>query len=61
MENKMTKDADLFYYCGKIYVRPCGRGVVLEDHPDQEHLDDVLGEGYYQAEIKIAAIEKGDG
>lgn len=52
----MTQDdpgAGSFSYTGRVYVRPVSRGVVLEDHPQQLHLDDLLGEGYYRAVISL--------
>ncbi len=27
-------------YDGKVYVRPIGRGIVLEDEPGEPHLDE---------------------
>jgi hypothetical protein len=32
-------------YEGEVYVRPVGRGVVLEEHPDRAYLDDWLETG----------------
>ena len=49
-ENKPTRD---FSYRGRIYVRPIGRGIVLEDREGKPHLDDVLEEGEYEAEIRL--------
>lgn len=47
--------APSFAYAGRIYVRLLGRGVVLEDHPQQLYLEDVLEEGYYRAVITLYA------
>lgn len=43
----------LFTYKGKIYIRPCGRGVRLDDDPQGRHLDEVLDSDFYYAEITI--------
>ncbi len=42
----------LLQYEGRIYIRPLGRGVVLEDDVNQMYLED-LPDGYYRAEIRI--------
>ncbi len=47
------KSETLFTYKGRIYVRPCGRGITLEDDPQERHLDEVLDSDYYYAEITI--------
>jgi hypothetical protein len=36
----MTSQRQQLSYDGKIYVRPVGRGIVLEDEPGEPHLDD---------------------
>lgn len=43
----------IFYYRGRCYVRPLGRGVVLSELELAPHLDDVLAEGDYQIEIRV--------
>ncbi|RJQ25065.1 MAG: hypothetical protein C4589_11680 [Peptococcaceae bacterium] len=43
----------VFEYTGKIYVRPMGRGITLEEHDDGNDLDEQLPSGYYEAEIVI--------
>lgn len=46
--------AETFAYQGIIYVRPCGRGVILVDDKRQRQFDDdVLPEGFYVAEIAV--------
>jgi hypothetical protein len=40
-------------YKGRISVRPIGRGGVLQDLELTPHLDEVLREGAYEAEIRI--------
>jgi hypothetical protein len=43
----------LFEYSGKIYIRPCGRGLCIGD--ELEDIEDAfnLPYGWYVAEIKI--------
>jgi hypothetical protein len=36
---------NLLVYEGSIYVRPIGRGIVLEDEPGEPHLDDWIEAG----------------
>jgi hypothetical protein len=36
----MTSRRQHLSYDGEIYVRPAGRGIVLEDEPGEPHLDD---------------------
>ena len=50
----LSTDATIMYYSGKCYVRPLGRGVVLSDLKFEPHLDDVLAEGDYEVEIRVA-------
>ncbi len=52
-EGAENRPAREFYYRGRIYVRPIGRGIVLEDRDGKPHLDDVLDEGEYEAEIRL--------
>ena len=40
-------------YRGRIYVRPIGRGVVLEDLELQPQFDEILPEGSYEVEFRI--------
>ena len=49
---KPTDERLLLQYEGRIYVRPVGRGVVLEDEEHRMQLDD-LPDGYYRAEIRV--------
>lgn len=45
---------EVFSYSGRIYVRPCGRGISLEDKPnDFPQLEDALPEGHLVADISI--------
>ena len=52
-EGAANKPALDFHYRGRIYVRPIGRGIVLEDRLGKPHLDDLLEEGEYEAEIRL--------
>ena len=52
-ETELSAEGLEFLSRGRIYVRPIGRGVVLEDLELKPHLDDVLDEGNYEAEIRI--------
>jgi hypothetical protein len=36
----MSPTTNQLTYEGEVYVRPVGRGVVLEEHPDRAYLDD---------------------
>ncbi len=36
----MSSETNQLTYEGEVYVRPIGRGVVLEEHPDRAYLDD---------------------
>ena len=49
----LSTDATIMYYSGKCYVRPLGRGVVLNGLMCEPHLDDVLAEGDYEVEIRV--------
>ena len=40
-------------YVGPVYVRPIGRGLVLTGLANEPHLDEVLPEGEYFAEIRV--------
>ncbi len=47
--------APLFEYKGEFYVRPCNRGTMLKDEPpyNGNGLEDMVGEGWYHAEIVL--------
>jgi hypothetical protein len=40
--DEQERRQDRLVYEGLIYVRPIGRGIVLEDEPGKSHLDDWL-------------------
>ena len=44
--------AAVFEYRGKMYMRPCDRGAVLEDI-DKQFDNDVLPDGDYVCEIRV--------
>jgi len=47
-----------FQYNGKIYIRPIGRGICLEDDQDDDRqLEERLPEGYYHAKILITKLD----
>lgn len=56
----MDKNNLEFLYVGGVYVRPCGRGIVLDDS-DNIDLSDVFQEGQYAAEIHITLRPKNNG
>lgn len=39
---QLKRRKDMLIYEGSIYVRPIGRGIVLEDEPGKPHLDEWL-------------------
>ncbi len=44
----------IFEYRGAMYMRPCDRGVILCDLPDEPQFDnDVLPDGDYYVEIRV--------
>lgn len=45
--------APLFEYAGRMYVRPCERGTILEDRPSGEGLEEILCEGRYIVQILV--------
>lgn len=52
--DKLLKPQPVFEYIGRIYVRPLGRGITLEDAPyNGNDLEEQLSSGYYEAEIVI--------
>ena len=51
-----------FHYQGKIYIRPLGRGICLEDCQPEDYLDEAIariftgssmGDGDFQVEIRV--------
>ena len=52
-DTDLARDGADLHYVGPLYVRPIGRGVVLTGLENEPHLDDVLPEGEYYAEIRI--------
>jgi len=56
----MDKPRTEFKYDGEIYIRPCGRGIILVDvtHEPFDSLEDCLPAGEYCAEIRIRKIKK---
>jgi hypothetical protein len=52
-DTNLSADGLELLYRGQIFVRPLGRGVVLDDLELKPQLDEVLDEGYYEAEIRI--------
>jgi hypothetical protein len=49
----LSRDGAEMHYVGPLYVRPIGRGVVLSGLEGEPHLDDLLPEGEYFAEIRV--------
>ena len=49
-----------YTYTGPVYVRPIGRGVVLEPDGEETHLNDLLsrvfGDGDYDMKITFSVI-----
>lgn len=49
-----------FIYSGRVYVRPCGRGLVMIDAPEGVHEDQIecaMEEGYYHFELRAVPLE----
>lgn len=58
-DKKTTEETNMdLVFAGKVYVRPCGRGITIEggEH-DGKHLDDLLEEG--DAVIELRVMKKG--
>lgn len=51
-EGQPTGERLLLEYEGRIYIRPVGRGVVLEDDAMRMQLED-LPDGHYRAQIRV--------
>ncbi len=47
-----TDERLLLQYEGRIYIRPVGRGVVLEDDATRMQLED-LPDGHYRAQVRV--------
>lgn len=52
-DTDLSADGLELLYRGKIYVRPLGRGVVLEDLELKPNVDEVLPDGDYEVEIRV--------
>lgn len=50
---------DEIIFSGRVYIRPCGRGVsIVAGEHDGWHLEDILEENeYYEIELKAKRIK----
>lgn len=56
---KQAGPQSIFEYTGRIYVRPMGRGITLEEAPHNGNdLEEQIPSGYYEANITIYPSEK---
>ena len=58
----MEDEQPIFEYNGRAYVRPVGRGICLEEHPqaDRLQLEELLPEGDCWISIVVYAKEPED-
>lgn len=45
-------------YEGSIYIRPCGRGIVLTGLQGEPELEDIMRDGDYEAKIIIKKADQ---
>lgn len=60
VENKHPEDSRVTWsYTGRVYVRPTGRGIVLDDlvpENDENHLEGIVPEGGYVARLVFEPV-----